>query len=79
MGFAGTRGGPWVLVRDLTLFLTLRPCFIAPSFRTFCALAAGLAGQPRRRTVCGMLLTRSSPPTPQETQAVLAAWHAAAA
>jgi hypothetical protein len=38
------------------LFLTLRPCFTARSFRTFCALAAGLAGQPRRRTVCGMLL-----------------------
>ena len=30
----------------------LRPCFTAPSFRTFC----GLAGQPRRRTVVGMLL-----------------------
>jgi hypothetical protein len=30
----------------------LRPCFTAPSFRTFC----GLAGQVRRRTVCGMLL-----------------------
>jgi DDE superfamily endonuclease len=38
------------------LFLTLRPCFTAPSFRTFCALAAGLAAAPRRRTVCGMLL-----------------------
>ncbi len=34
----------------------LRPCFTAPSFATFCGLAAGLAGQPRRRTVCGMLL-----------------------
>src|SRR6201987_3069028 len=34
----------------------LRPCFTAPSFRTFCGLAAGLAGQPRRRTVAGMLL-----------------------
>ncbi|HEX6449360.1 MAG TPA: transposase [Trebonia sp.] len=33
----------------------LRPCFTAPSFRTFCGLAAGLAGQPRRRTVVGML------------------------
>ena len=33
----------------------LRPCFTAPSFATFCGLAAGLAGQPRRRTVCGML------------------------
>ena len=29
--------------------------FTAPSFRTFCGLAAGLAGQVRRRTVCGML------------------------
>ena len=34
----------------------LRPCFTAPSFRTFCGLAAGLAGQVQRRTVCGMLL-----------------------
>ena len=34
----------------------LRPCFTAPSFATFCGLAAGLAGQVRRRTVCGMLL-----------------------
>src|ERR1700720_2584367 len=34
----------------------LRPCFTAPSFRTFCGLTAGLAGQVRRRTVCGMLL-----------------------
>jgi SRSO17 transposase len=33
----------------------LRPCFTAPSFRTFCGLTAGLAGQVRRRTVCGML------------------------
>ena len=33
----------------------LRPCFTAPSFRTFCGLAAGLAGQVRRRTMCGML------------------------
>jgi hypothetical protein len=34
----------------------LRPCFTARSFATFCGLAAGLAGQPRRRTVVGMLL-----------------------
>jgi hypothetical protein len=27
----------------------LRPCFTAPSYRTFCGLAAGLAGQVRRR------------------------------
>jgi hypothetical protein len=38
------------------LLVTLRACFTAPSFRTFCGLAAGLAGQVRRRTVCGMLL-----------------------
>jgi DDE superfamily endonuclease len=38
------------------LFLALRPCFTARSFATFCGLAAGLAGQVRRRTVCGMLL-----------------------
>ena len=38
------------------LLAALRPCFTAPSFRTFCALAAGLAAQPRRRTVVGMLL-----------------------
>jgi hypothetical protein len=37
----------------------LRPCFTAPSFRTFCGLAAGLAGQVHRRTVCGMLLGAS--------------------
>jgi DDE superfamily endonuclease len=34
----------------------LRPCFTARSFATLCALVAGLAGQVRRRTVCGMLL-----------------------
>ena len=34
----------------------LRPCFTAPGFATFCGLAAGLAGQVRRRTVVGMLL-----------------------
>ena len=45
------------LPASLVLLLgALRPCFTAPSFRTFCALAAGLAGQPRRRTVTGMLL-----------------------
>ena len=37
------------------LLAALRPCFTAPSFRTFCGLAAGLAGQVRRRTVVGML------------------------
>jgi transposase len=38
------------------LLVVLRPCFTGPSFRTFCGLAAGLCGQVRRRTVCGMLL-----------------------
>jgi hypothetical protein len=41
----------------VALLGALRPCFTAPSFRTFCGLAAGLAGQPRRRTVVGMLLS----------------------
>ena len=35
---------------------SLRPVFTGPSYRTFCGLVAGLAGQVRRRTVCGMLL-----------------------
>lgn len=38
------------------LLMMLRPCFTGPSFATFCGLAAGLCGQVRRRTVCGMLL-----------------------
>jgi transposase len=38
------------------LLVVLRPVFTRPSFRVFCGLAAGLAGQVRRRTVCGMLL-----------------------
>jgi DDE superfamily endonuclease len=37
------------------LLVMLRPVFTGPSFRTFCGLAAGLCGQVRRRTVCGML------------------------
>jgi hypothetical protein len=40
----------------MLLLEALRPCFTRPSFRTFCGLAAGLAGQVHRRTVCGMLL-----------------------
>jgi hypothetical protein len=51
------------MLPDLTLpaslagmLVVLRPCFTGPSFRTFCGLAAGLCGQARRRTVCGMLL-----------------------
>jgi hypothetical protein len=38
------------------LLSQLRPCFTAPSFRTFCALVAGLAAQPAAGTVAGMLL-----------------------
>lgn len=40
----------------LDLLIVLRPCFTAPGYATFCGLAAGLAGQVRRRTVVGMLL-----------------------
>ena len=40
----------------LDLLIVLRPCFTARGFATFCGLAAGLAGQVRRRTVVGMLL-----------------------
>jgi hypothetical protein len=40
----------------LEILSALRPCFTAPGFATFCGLVAGLAGQPRRRTVTGMLL-----------------------
>ena len=39
----------------MTLLATFRPCFTAPSFRTFCALAGGFLAQTGRRTVCGML------------------------
>jgi hypothetical protein len=35
---------------------TFQSCFTAPSFRTFCALVAGLVAQSGPRTVCGMLL-----------------------
>src|SRR5258708_40224742 len=34
----------------------LRPCFTAPSYRTFCGLAAGRAGPRRRRPPGGVLL-----------------------
>src|SRR5258708_37215622 len=37
------------------LLVSFRPLFTAPSFRTFCALAAGFLAQTGRRTVCGML------------------------
>src|SRR5712692_10214748 len=39
----------------LALLAAFRPCFTAPSFRTFCALAGGFLAQAGRRTVCGML------------------------
>ena len=38
-----------------TLLACFEPCFTGPSFRTFCALAAGFLAQTGRRTVCGML------------------------
>jgi hypothetical protein len=38
------------------LLVVLRPCFTAPSFRTFAALVAGMVAQPGRRTVTGMLI-----------------------
>jgi hypothetical protein len=38
------------------LLRVFRSCFTAPSFRTFCALAAGLVAQPGPGTVCGMLV-----------------------
>jgi hypothetical protein len=45
------------LPASLMLLLgALQPHFTRPSFRTFCGLAAGLAGQGQRRTVAGMLL-----------------------
>jgi len=37
------------------LLTVFRPCFTAPTFRTFTGLAVGLIAQTRRRTVCGML------------------------
>jgi len=39
----------------MTLLVSFQPLFTAPTFRTFCALAAGFLAQTRRRTVCGML------------------------
>ena len=43
---------PPSLMAPLAVF---QPCFTAPSFRTFCGLAAGFLAQPGWRTVCGML------------------------
>ena len=45
----------------LGVLMTLRPCFTAPTFTTFCGLVSGLAGQVRRRTVVGMLLGEGFP------------------
>lgn len=46
----------WSLPRSLTDLLgAFRPCFTAPTFKTFTWLVAGLVAQPGARTVCGML------------------------
>jgi hypothetical protein len=37
------------------LLWAFRSCFTGPSFRTFCALMAGMVAMPARRTVTGML------------------------
>jgi DDE superfamily endonuclease len=39
----------------MTPLAAFQPLFTTPSFRTFCALAAGFLAQTGRRTVCGML------------------------
>ena len=39
----------------MSLLAVFGPLFTAPSFRTFCALAAGFLAQASQRTVCGML------------------------
>jgi len=39
----------------IALLAVFQPCFTVPSFRTFCALAAGFLAQTGRSTVCGML------------------------
>ncbi len=51
------------MLPDVTLPLSLavllevfQPCFTAPTFRTFRALAVGFLAQTGRRTVCGMLV-----------------------
>jgi DDE superfamily endonuclease len=46
----------WSVPRSLAdLLAVFRPCFSAPTFRTFAALVAGLVAQPGLRTVTGML------------------------
>ena len=44
---------PASLMAVLSLFSA---CFTVPTFRTFCALVAGLAAQSGRRTICGMIV-----------------------
>ncbi len=39
----------------MSLLRAFEPLFTAPTFRTFCGLAAGFLAQTGRRTVCGML------------------------
>ena len=48
--------GPTVPPSLLVLLQAMRPCFTAPSFRTFTALVMGLIVQQKRRTVVGLLL-----------------------
>jgi hypothetical protein len=40
----------------MVLLVVCESCFTAPSFRTFCALLAGVVVQTGPRTVCGMLI-----------------------
>ena len=49
------RPGPTAPCSLAGLLAVFRPCFTAPTFRTFLALVVGLIAQTRRRTVCGML------------------------
>ena len=50
------RGASLTLPTSLMgMLVVFRPCFTAPTFRTFCALGSGLLAQTGRRTVCGML------------------------
>jgi hypothetical protein len=46
----------WSLPRSLAeLLMVFRPCFTAPTFKTFAWLVVGLVAQPGTRTVTGML------------------------
>jgi hypothetical protein len=40
----------------MALLVVFESCFTAPTFRTFCAMMAGLVAQAGPRTVCGMLV-----------------------